>query len=57
MGSLVLGKQMAIWAVKSLRVQGFEKILVAFLLIEKISRREIASWRLPPSIDMQQTVE
>jgi hypothetical protein len=46
MGSLVVGERMAIRAVKSLRMQGFEKILVALLFIEKIGRREIASWRL-----------
>jgi hypothetical protein len=50
MRSLTVGEPMAIRAAKPLRVKGIEEIPVAFLLIEKICRWEIASWRLPEAL-------
>jgi hypothetical protein len=40
MGSLTFWKRMAIWAAEALRVQGIEKILVAFLFAQKIGNRK-----------------
>jgi hypothetical protein len=37
MGRLFVGKRMAIWAGKPLRMQSIEKIPVALLFVEKIS--------------------